>query len=183
MTADSTQSSGDDVAAHLGGDHGDVGAEIGVGAGEAFRHRSAGEHLDDARRAKFLEARQQVVACDHGDLRREAERRGPAGEFRRRAARVHPAAVGDDADAARHDLRQDGGGDLHEVGHIAEVGLARPDARQESQGDLGEVVEDEVVDLAPLDELAGAVGTVPPETGGAADADDPVGVHDVTQFG
>src|SRR5262249_38394542 len=62
-------------------------------------------------------------------------------------------------------------GERNEVGGVARLGRALAQLRQDRHGDLGEVVEDEVVNVALLDELARRRRRVAPVARGAADAD------------
>ncbi|MCY1423761.1 hypothetical protein D9M71_394840 [compost metagenome] len=77
-------------------------AEVGVGRYAHRRQRLAAEHFHAA--GEFAEARQQVVADQHGDLQRDAGLRTGGGQRGGAGLRIDPAGIADDADVLCGDL-------------------------------------------------------------------------------
>ena len=148
------------------------GAEIGVDAHQLRRKARARLHLPDVERAQFLLAVEEIVAFHGADLQRDA--RLLADLFERLAAglEIDAAGIGDDLDLLVRDFPDQR---LHhaedEIMRVALILLAALQLGEDRHGDFCEVVEDEIVDIAPVDELRGRGVAVAPITRGAANAD------------
>ena len=153
-----------------GGDR--EGAEIGVDAHQLRRKGRARLHFPDVERAQFLLAFQQIVALDRADLQRDACLLADLFERLAAGLEIDAAGIGDDLDLPVRDFPDQR---LHhaedEIVRVALILLAALELREDRHRDFGEIVEDEIVDIAPVDELRGRCVTVAPIARGAADAD------------
>ena len=161
----------DDIGARIQRRRDRERAEVGVGTRQLRGQRLAVEHLAHAARAQFFAAFQQLVTFDGADFQRHAGFVERSANRLRTRCEVHAAGIGDHADLAPGDLagqRLDHLGD--EVGRVTRIGRLAARLGENRHGHFGEVVEHQVLHVAVQHELLGAVGSIAPVTGGAADA-------------
>src|SRR5690606_17287454 len=111
----------------------------------------AREHLPHG--AEFLGVRDQVVALDHGDPQVESRRLHSGAHGLAAGARVHAAGVGENLYALSRDLLEVRPEQGDEVAGVALRRIPGALARHDRHGDLGQIVEDDVVEIAGLQEL------------------------------
>src|SRR6202011_5122530 len=101
----------------------------------------------------------------------DAEVGGFLADAPRRRQRVGGAHIGDDADAAAQAFRQHRAHALDEAGIVAELGVVQLGQRLARYRALGQALEDEIVDIALLDELERRLPAVAGIAGAGPDSD------------